>query len=780
MNTIANTSAESMELNVNWQEFLARQDMVWDRMPGDYFEGPFVGNGWIGAILFADDQVPNTLRFELGRTDVYDHRAPGSGMDRDVPKDFCGGYANPDWRPWFTAAVHDRVRLPIGQLLLTTAGVISSVRLRVDLWNAEILGTLTTDAGSIDLRCFAPSGRDVLVVEVVTTAGEDASRFSLRPQQATSPRLLAAPDRDTQFGVEDFVYIPNPDVYKKSVDGVEVAVQPLLAGSDYATAWREVASGPAARTVFLSIANRMTTTGSESDAIENVRSAMASGIAEMEAVHRSWWHGFYPASFVSIPDAGIESFYWIQLYKMGSAMREAAPVVDLMGPWFKPTVWAAYWHNLNTQLAYYTVHITNHLELGETLCRLLEDHVDELINNVPAEYRHDSAAVGNPTGIYDLVAPAPGPVREKLGTGAYQFIALPWFMQHFYLQYRHTIDDVRLRESIYPLLRRTFNTYLHVLDRDDEGRYHIPPALSDEYDVAADTSMNLALLRWGLETLLDVSVRLGVDDPLIPKWREVLADLSPYPLDPVSGIMVGKDMPFSKPHRHYSHLFAIFPLYLLNVDRNPGDLGLMRRSIDHFLSLDGDNCMYKFTGASCLYSALGMGAEALASLQRALTFIPGDSTVTPNTLYSEIGGWQTFESPISASRSLLDMLLQSWGGTIRIFPACPPGWADAAFHDLRAEGGFLVSAVRRDGMTQFVRIRSCAGEPCRIKADFGGPAILAGPAGARLRESGGMLELDLKSGEEAIVMAAGWPADFTIGPVASGDGRPNSWGLPNA
>jgi len=206
----------------------------------------------------------------------------------------------------------------------------------------------------------------------------------------------------------------------------------------------------------------------------------------------------------------------------------------------------------------------------------------------------------------------------------------------------------------------------------------------------------------------------------------------------------------------------------------------MRRSIEHFLSLDGDNCMYKFTGASCLYSALGMGAEALAALQRALTFIPGDSTVTPNTLYSEIGGWQTFESPISASRSLLDMLLQSWGGTIRIFPACPPGWADAAFHDLRAEGGFLVSAVRRDGMTQFVRIRSCAGEPCRIKADFGGPAILAGPAGARLRESGGMLELDLKSGEEAIVMAAGWPADFTIGPVASGDGRPNSWGLPNA
>jgi alpha-L-fucosidase 2 len=265
---------------------------------------------------------------------------------------------------------------------------------------------------------------------------------------------------------------------------------------------QEVSDGMGHRTVFVSIANRMIAMGSEIDALARIHAAIQRGAPALESAHRAWWHGYYPASFVTIPDARIESFYWIQLYKMASATRENTPVVDLMGPWFKTSVWAAYWQNLNTQLSYYTVHITNHPEFGEALCRLLETHLDDLINNVPEEYRHDSAALGNPTGVYDLKAPAPGPVREKLGTGAYQFIALPWLMQHFYLQYRYTMDDARLRNSIYPLLRRTFNTYLHLLDRDSEGIYHIPMAFSDEYDIAEDTSMNIALLRKRGQTIV--------------------------------------------------------------------------------------------------------------------------------------------------------------------------------------------------------------------------------------------------------------------------------------
>ena len=62
-------------------------------------------------------------------------------------------------------------------------------------------------------------------------------------------------------------------------------------------------------------------------------------------------------------------------------------------------------------------------------------------------------------------------------------------------------------------------------------------------------------------------------------------------------------------------------------------------------------------------------------------------------------------NPLSGARALQDILLQSWGGTIRIFPGVPESWKDVTFHNLRAEGAFLVSAQRRDGKTQDLTLK---------------------------------------------------------------------------
>lgn len=55
-----------------------------------------------------------------------------------------------------------------------------------------------------------------------------------------------------------------------------------------------------------------------------------------------------------------------------------------------------------------------------------------------------------------------------------------------------------------------------------------------------------------------------------------------------------------------------------------------------------------------------------------------------------------------------------------MFPATPDSMANVTFHQLRTEGAFLVSAVRINGMTQFVRINSIAGRQCVVQvADWG-------------------------------------------------------------
>jgi hypothetical protein len=69
------------------------------------------------------------------------------------------------------------------------------------------------------------------------------------------------------------------------------------------------------------------------------------------------------------------------------------------------------------------------------------------------------------------------------------------------------------------------------------------------------------------------------------------------------------------------------------------------------------------------------------------------------------------------------MLLQSQGGVLRVFPAIPPDWQDAEFRHLRAEGAFLVSAVRRGGLTREVRIRSERGGRLRLADPWGGRVL---------------------------------------------------------
>ena len=124
------------------------------------------------------------------------------------------------------------------------------------------------------------------------------------------------------------------------------------------------------------------------------------------------------------------------------------------------------------------------------------------------------------------------------------------------------------------------------------------------------------------------------------------------------------------------------------------------------------------------------------------------------------------------------MMLQGWGGKIRVFPAMPDAWKDAVFHNLRAEGAFLISARRQNGKTVFIRIKSLAGEPCILMSDLQGPLEMVSgrPIDYTIMEDGEM-EINLLKGEEVILYSAGTDPDFSIEPLPAQPGRTNCYGL---
>jgi hypothetical protein len=307
----------------------------------------------------------------------------------------------------------------------------------------------------------------------------------------------------------------------------------------------------------------------------------------------------------------------------------------------------------------------------------------------------------------------------------------------------------------------------------------LPATFCPEYGIAPDNNFDLQLMRWGYATLLKICAQLEIDDPKIPQWKKVLEELVPYPVDE-NGLMVGTGVPWALSHRHYSHMLGFYPLYIIRPDV-PEDEKLIRKTLQHWLTVEGGwhHRGYSYTGPASMHASFGEGDTALGFLNKLLDsesrlFL--GQWIRPSTMYLESG--PVIETPLSAAQSLHDMLLQSWGDQIRVFPAVPSDWKDVVIHNMRTEGAFLVTAVRRSGQTQYVRVRSLAGEPFRVKCGIDDPVVLPpSDAAFRVEWKDGAHEATLAPGQDLVFFRKGTKPEVTIAPVAPDPAKLNFYGV---
>jgi alpha-L-fucosidase 2 len=711
----------SPPVHVDWAAFLARHDLVWDRVPARWGESAFIGNGRLGATIDAQGGV---LGWTINRTDF----------------------------------VHDQSRYPIGRVLVKTAGTVQGGTARLVLWDAEASGTVTTDRGEVRWRSFTASRPSVIVIVLEGRGGERAVDLDWSPAEARPPRKVA---RKEAFAPEDLH--PAPTV-TRSPAGL-TSVQTFVNGGAHA---ESIVSSKGVRTLYISIGQGSTDREAIAEARAATSEAARLGVARLQAAHRKWWHAYYPASFLSFPDARLEAYYWIQIYKLGSAMRPDGPILDLNGPWFRATPWPAIWWNLNIQLTYSPLFRANRLDLAESLFGNLDRNRQALIDNVPERLRGEAAAIGRSSGP-DLVRPVN--LATAQSDAAHEMGDLPWTMYYYWLHYRYQMDDRILRERVYPMLRRAIGNYLGYVERGADERWHLPPTHSPELATVPDANYDLALLRWGLETLIASAERLRLDEPLLPRWRDVLANLTPFPSDS-AGLMVGRDRPWKESHRHYSHLLAIYPLALITPARLD-ERAQIETSLRTWEREPGLFRGYSFTGGASMHALLGQGDVALTRLNQ---YLDAPRYMEPNTFYAEAG--PVIETPLSAATSIQDLFLQDWGGVLRVFPAVPSAWTEAAFDHLRADGAFLVSALRRNGRTAWVRVESLAGEPCRLVVADWETAVVRGQAGPTPRltkQAAGEFVVQLAKGASVVLAPDATTPLADVGPVALPPSGRNPW-----
>jgi len=700
-----NNNNLSPNSKVNWEDFMSQHDLVCEVLPLQWNEGMFVGNGHLGMMVFAtlDD---NRIDFHIGRQDVTDHRkAPDKKTSLGVEG----------------ASVYDFSRLDLGRLVLRPSGKILSGTMRLDLWNAEIKAKIITSLGTISFRAFVPYNEMVQIIEVESTEKNgniDAPyKWDFLPGFSSSSRLVA------KGKPADYILNPAPKIITKN--NKTICVQSLWAGGDYATAYMEKSSDkPNASTLYLSTANEVPKSGvSIKVATRSISEAASKSVLRIEKEHREWWHNFFQKSFISIPDAQMESFYWLQLYKMGTCSRPDAPAVDLNGPYFRLTQWPALWWNLNVQLTYWIVNESNHLEMGENFITLMDEQFESL---------------NRTTKI------------TKLGDFA-------WALHNYWLQFRYEGNWTAIQKKWVPKAMVVMEKYEKMQERDSLGRIGLKPMGSPEFhqfDNFPNTNYNLAIMRWLLNSLIESNEKAGANKANVAKWKQMIKDVIPYPVDS-NGLKIASNQSLDISHRHYSHLLGLYPLFQLNPD-NADDRDLMLKSLIHWHKIGNGKGLagYSYTGAGSMYAALGKGNEAFDVLKY---FLNGDlklGQLASNTFYTEVKGKNpVIETPLSAAASIMELLMQSWGNKIRIFPALPDSWKEASFDKLRAQGGFLVSASRTESKTQWVYVKSLAGEPCIIKVPGWEKAYQVSTDARFKIESLGNNEflVNLKKGDEIIL-----------------------------
>ena len=184
-------------------------------------------------------------------------------------------------------------------------------------------------------------------------------------------------------------------------------------------------------------------------------------------------------------------------------------------------------------------------------------------------------------------------------------------------------------------------------------------------------------------------------------------------------------------------------------------------------------------------------------------------TITPNAMDNEGDNApaprqvlnNSPEATAAAADVLHSLLLQSYRGVIRLFPAVPARFeGNAVFHRLRAERGFLVTSRMTAGAVCFVQLESLKGaQPVMLSVPWAlpsgaasvvtetqpsGPATVsvavlppeAGSSSVRLEVTGLQRGHTLLLYPRSSSRACGARAAFGVGPLPAVPGQENFWG----
>jgi len=699
-------------------------NLMFPELAKTWDEGLPLGNGWLGALVW---QKAGAVRFSLDRADLWDLRpVPELSlpewnfkwvMQKWLENDYGKVQELFDYRAYDNAATPTKI--PGAALEFTwnrsgepatselnladaTAAVTwpDGVRLRTFIQATEPVGyfRFTNVPDEFALKLVPPVYQDQnRAGQVDVVGGQDLRRLNY-----TQGKVVESPGKMVyrQEGSLGFYYIVSVEWVKK--------------GNEITGRW--------------SISSSLSDQKGQADA--GKVTASASSYPSAFSRHKAWWANFWSKSDISVPDPLLQKQWYLEQYKFGSAARADAPPISLQAVWTadngKLPPWKGDFHNdLNTQLSYWPAYSGNHLDLEEGYLNWLWD-----IKPVCEKYTHDYFGTGglNVPGVATLLGePMGGWIQYSFGP-----TVSAWLAQHFYLHWRYTLDRNFLETRAYPYLSGVAQYLDEFSEKDSAGMRKLPLSSSPEIHdnsprawFSQTTNYDLGMIRFAFGKASELAAKLGKTTEA-EKWSRILGEWPPLASDS-TGLNFAPGHPYAESHRHFSHLVAWHPLGVIDWSDGKETQLAISNTLNTMEKIGPAWwCGYSYSWLGNLYARAFDGEKAAAALTDfARCFVlpnsfhvNGDQTKSgkSNFTYRPF----TLEGNFAFASGLQEMMIQSHTGVIKVFPAVPAGWKEVSFRDLRTDGAFVVSAVRKGGKTIEVVIRAEKGGICRL-ADPGVP-----------------------------------------------------------
>ncbi len=468
---------------------------------------------------------------------------------------------------------------------------------------------------------------------------------------------------------------------------------------------------------------------------EAIRLAQATLAAERKTLieqHEQAWHKFWSASGVDLDDTDLRNMWYRNLYFLRCVSK---PGVEAIGLYASLTNDSPPWHgshtlNYNSEQTFWTSYVTNHVELSEPYERMVFRYLPRARWFARQTYNCGGAHI--PHNIFAHETFDPEKCRSKnnrmhsFPPYAHTIGVSGFVVQNLWHHYKYQPDKKYLEEIAYPAVRDVAIFYADFMDQCEtvaDGKVLLAPSYSPEHwSLTPDFKYNrngtfdIAFAAFTFKAAIEAAGDLGRDAELAARFEKALQRLPDYPTTQADKPVV-VDM-LDAPPITYNITVPVVPVF-------PAD------QVTWF-SPEAEKDLFVRTIETVKWT--GYNSSIILSVARARLSMPDTWKWVKETLLfrSRPNGTITllpgdgcghFTEQFAASMAVSELLIQSVGDIIRVFPAWPSE-KSARFENLRAQGGFLVSAEQTDGQVKEIIVTSTVGGRLRILDPWTGKKII--------------------------------------------------------